>query len=69
MVEEIDPSSYKCDCGHVCEFHESTVREIKMMSMRKKIRLSDSAQKVHTIIFQNGRAIKIICPHKDCKNK
>ena len=41
MPKEIFPSSYECDCGHQSHFSENTIRGIKAMSRRKKVRLGD----------------------------
>ena len=62
MAKEIFPSSYKCDCGHQSDFGENTIREIKNMSRYKKVRISDSEKKSHTIVFYNKKAIEMICP-------
>lgn len=64
MPEEIYPSSYRCDCGHVSHFFENTICEAKARSRRKPIRLGDSATNEHFIIFANGEMIAIICPEK-----
>ena len=45
MPKEIYPSSYECDCGHQSHFCENTIREIKAMSRKKKVRLGDSFSK------------------------
>jgi len=29
MPRELHPSSYECDCGHVSDFFESTINEMK----------------------------------------
>jgi hypothetical protein len=62
MPKEIWPSSYECDCGHRSEFSERTVREIKQMSLRKPVRLSDSEKEQHVILFRGGRMADILCP-------
>ena len=41
MPKEIFPSSYECDCGHQSHFFENTIREMKAMSRKKKVRLLD----------------------------
>lgn len=64
MPKEICPSSYECDCGHQSHFCENTIREIKALSRKKKIRLLDSAQDEHTIVFYKGEMVDIICPHQ-----
>ncbi len=64
MAKELFPSSYECDCGHKSHFFERTVKEMKRMSKKEKVRLADSEKKQHTIIFQNGKAIQIECPEK-----
>ncbi len=66
MAIELFPSSFRCDCGHESDFFENTVREMKAMSKRKKVRLGDDDK--HTIVFYKGEAIEIICPKlKACK--
>ncbi len=32
------------------------------MSKKKEVRLGDSAEDEHTIIFYKGKAVEIICP-------
>jgi hypothetical protein len=64
MPEEIFPSSYRCDCGHESHFFEGTVREMKKMSSRKKVRLADSEPDEHVIVFYRGEISEIICPHQ-----
>ena len=64
MPKEIFPSSYECDCGHRSEFSENTIREIKRMSRRKKVRLGDSATDEHIIVFYKGEMVDIICPRQ-----
>jgi hypothetical protein len=61
MSIEIFPSSFRCDCGQELDFFENTVKEIKMMSKTKRVRLGDHE---HTIVFYKGEAIEIICPQK-----
>jgi hypothetical protein len=62
MPKEIFPSSYECDCGHQSHFFENTIREIKALSRKKKVRLGDSATDEHFIVFYKGEMIDIICP-------
>jgi hypothetical protein len=64
MPKEIFPSSYVCDCGHQSDFFENTIREIKAMSLKKKVRLGDSAPQEHIIVFYQGEMIDIICPNR-----
>ena len=64
MPKEVFPSSFLCDCGHQSNFFESTIREIKAMSHKKKVRLGDSGSPEHTIIFYKGEMVDIICPHR-----
>jgi hypothetical protein len=64
MPEEILPSSYLCDCGHSSHFLESTIRQIKALSFKKKQYLGDCARREHTIVFYKGRMIDIICPDR-----
>ncbi len=64
MPREIFPSSYECDCGHVSDFSENTVREMKTMSHRKKVCLVDSEPDQHAVVFDNGEMIDVICPYK-----
>ncbi|MCO6475990.1 MAG: hypothetical protein J5I94_05175 [Phaeodactylibacter sp.] len=63
MAKELFPSSFECDCDHESHFFESTVREMKKMSEKKRTRLGDSSGKEeHIIVFHKGKAIEIICP-------
>ena len=62
MPKELFPSSYLCDCGHQSDFTEHTIRDIKAMSQKRLIRLCDSAQKEHTIVFYKGEMVGILCP-------
>ena len=62
MPKEIYPSSYECDCGHQSHFCENTIREIKAMSRKKRVRLGDSEPDEHYIIFYKGEMVDIICP-------
>jgi len=61
MPKEIFPSSFECDCGHLSDFFENTVREIKAMSLKKKVYLADSAPEEHTIVFYRGKMVQIQC--------
>lgn len=62
MPRELFPSSYLCDCGHVSHFCENTIREAKELSKKRVIRLLDSAEEEHTIVFYKGKMVDIICP-------
>ena len=62
MPEEIFPSSYQCDCGHQSHFFENTIREAKAMSQKRTVRLGDSEAEEHTIVFEHGRMVNILCP-------
>jgi AbrB family looped-hinge helix DNA binding protein len=62
MPKELYPSSFLCDCGHQSDFAEDTVREIKAMSRKRLIRLGDSAENEHTIVFYKGEMVGILCP-------
>ena len=62
MAVHLFPSSYRCDCGHESHFTEGTVREMQQMSKRKRQLLGDSAKDEHTIEFDVGRAVAVICP-------
>jgi hypothetical protein len=64
MPKEIFPSSYECDCGHQSHFCENTIRDLKAMSRKKKVRLSDSATDEHIIVFYKGEMVDIICPKR-----
>jgi hypothetical protein len=61
MAIELYPSSFRCNCGHELDFFENTVREMKKMSKKKRVRLGGDDNK-HTIIFYKGEAIEVICP-------
>ena len=62
MPKEIYPSSYECDCGHQSHFCENTIRDIKAMSRKKKVRLLDSEPDEHIIVFHKGEMVDITCP-------
>jgi hypothetical protein len=64
MPKEIYPSSYLCDCGHQSDFSENTIREIKAMSLKKKMYLGDADPQEHTIVFYKGEMIDVICPNR-----
>ena len=58
MPREIFPSSYECDCGYVAHFSENGIRELKAMSMKKQVILSDSEEpRTQDCVLQgrNGR--------------
>ncbi len=59
MATEIFPSSFRCDCGQELDFFESTIQEMKKMSKKKQVRLGENK---HTIVFDKGKAIEILCP-------
>jgi len=59
MAQFLEPSSFKCDCGTMLEFCESTIKEMREMSKNKQASLG---YEKHSIIFKNGQAIKIRCP-------
>jgi hypothetical protein len=69
MPKEIYPSSYLCDCGHQSDFFENTIREIKAMSRKRKVRLGDADTPEHTIVFHKGEMIDIICPHQQAEGQ
>jgi len=62
MAKEIYPSSFECDCGHECHFFENTIKDMKRMSENKTVRLRDSEDDKHVIIFSNKKAKAILCP-------
>ena len=68
MPKEIFPSSYECDCGHQSHFFENTIREIKTMSRKKKVRLGDSEPDEHIIVFYKGEMVDIICPNRPSRS-
>jgi len=63
MAKLIYPSRYICDCGHVSDFCENTVNEMREMSKRKRVLLSDSETNEHTVAFEKGSAVEILCPN------
>ena len=65
MPKEIDFSSYECDCGHQSHFFENTIREAKAMSHKRTVRLLDSEADEHTIVFEHGEMVDILCPKTD----
>ena len=60
------PSSFECDCGHMSHFFENTVREAERLSERrhKPVLLSDSEPEEHTVEFQKGKAVAVLCPER-----
>jgi len=60
----VTPSSYQCACGHQSHFSENTVREAKAHSKKtkKKLRLGDSENKEHWVIYEKGHCIGVECP-------
>ena len=62
MAIHLFPSSFRCDCGHESHFSERTVREMRQMSRRRRQLLMDSETDEHTIEFEGGRAVAVICP-------
>jgi len=65
VPKEIDFSSYECDCGHQSHFFANTIKEAKAMSQRRTVRLGDSEADEHTIVFEHGRMVQILCPKTD----
>ena len=65
MPKEIDFSSYQCDCGHQSHFFANTIREAKAMSQKRTVRLGDSEADQHTIVFEHGKMVEILCPQTD----
>ena len=66
MPREIVPSSYECDCGHQSHFCENTIRGMKKMSHKKRVRLGDSeGDDEHWIVFYKGEMVDIICPKRE----
>ena len=46
MAIELFPSSFRCDCAQELDFFENTIREMKKMSKKKRVRLGEEK---HTI--------------------
>ena len=65
VPKEIDFSSYQCDCGHQSHFFANTIKEAKAMSQRRTVRLGDSEANQHTIVFEHGKLVDILCPKTD----
>jgi len=62
MAKLIYPSRYICSCGHVSDFCENTVNEMRKMSKRNRVLLADSERNEHTIAFEKGSAVEVLCP-------
>lgn len=63
MPQEIFPSSYVCDCGYRCEFSESTVKEVKAASMKRRQELiADDG--LHGVTFDKGEMVSLYCPQE-----
>ena len=69
MPKEIDFSSYQCDCGHQSHFFANTIKEAKAMSQRRTVRLYDSEADQHTIVFEQGKLVEILCPKTDSQRQ
>jgi hypothetical protein len=68
MPQEIFPSSFICDCGYECDFSESTVREVKGASLkRKQALIADDG--LHEVIFDHGEMVAMYCPQKRKETK
>jgi hypothetical protein len=65
VPKEIDFSSYECDCGHQSHFFANTIREAKAISHKRTVRLGDSEADEHTIVFEHGKMVDILCPKTD----
>ena len=59
MAIELFPSFFRCDCGQELDFFENTIRDMKKMSQKKRVRLGEGK---HTIVFYKNEAIEILCP-------
>jgi hypothetical protein len=57
-------SACECDCGHRSHFFENTIRDIKAMSRKKRVRLGDSTPDEHISVFYKGEMVDIICPSR-----
>jgi hypothetical protein len=65
MPKEIYPSSYLCDCGHLAEFSEGTIEEMKADSMRRRQVIADGGGKdEHKVVFEGGEMVDVICPKR-----
>jgi len=56
---ELFPSSFRRDCGQELDFFENTIRDMKKMSKKKRVRLGEGK---HTVVFYKGEAVEILCP-------
>jgi hypothetical protein len=59
MAIEWLPSSFICDREYEAHFCENTIKEMKRMSLKKKVGISEDR---HAIIFYKGKAIEMTCP-------
>jgi hypothetical protein len=64
MARSWNFSSFECDCGHQSHFCIGTVRECEEYSVRRRkpMELLDSEAEEHSVLFENGRAVAMICP-------
>ena len=69
MPKEIGLSSYECDCGHQSHFFANTIREAKAISHKRTVRLGDSEADEHTIVFEHGKMVNILCPRRDSQRQ
>ncbi len=61
MPAEIDPSSFRCDCGYRSDHFVNTITELKKKSLRRPQRL-DFDDDAHSIVFEKGRMTAMWCP-------
>jgi len=61
MAKELFPSSFCCDCGQELDFFENTIRDMKKMSKKKRVRLGEGK---HTIVFHKGEEMGYVLSGK-----
>ena len=65
-IQERD-GKYLCSCGHLLEFSENTVNELKQKSKRKRqwlIETCDDRSTEHVVIFEGGKMVDLLCPEQ-----
>lgn len=64
MARRLIPSSFECDYGHVSHLSEGAVWQMEALSRRRNRSeaIRDSEPDAHTIEFEGGQAVAVICP-------
>ena len=62
MPSDDKPHPFRCHCGYVAYFAESTVKEAQEKShLAKQVLVSGEATEKHLVVFQKGQML-VLCP-------